>query len=598
MAAGTSSQDSMNAQMRSSSGKAKRKRPKFIRKVTCQVCGDVANDHIHYGAIACYSCRAFFRRGVNSNAPFYCSQDKRCVVTKSTRKHCQYCRFQRCNDVGMRSTWVMTEEDKKEKKERALIRRASMHARQTAKQTFGRGNKMLTRPELSMSTSPPPLARLMKVKDEPCYSPPIIMSQAFEPNVDIIKDEEIKQEVEEIPQQQQHLPPPPPPASGAPPSAPSSTLLEYAQPMTHESGYSSGRSPSETGGNGSDKSDNESEDFCVATPGTAEELLPNLDKEGSPGGSVTAALVSAIVSATCPDLDLVEETLPSSSNSGAAADLVVFNPHHKDTGIVSQLVLPFTIEEVQLVNNLLRIELDTTKSIPVPRETMGMIIQAAQSGGVVPYKAALDGYTVCMRRVIKFASQLDFFRSFTSNDQRSLLLKNTDMIVNIRSARILRPGVNLQDQLQHAVGSALNKDTSGVTQMLQQGGGQVAAQGSSSGQPTRRLEYKQVFQSPWACDADHEEHFANLMSSIFELKMDKTTISLLTMMALFSVSQIDLEEPDRAMKNQEFFSQLLYRYLCSAIGKTNAINLLPKYTNLLFKLEEMARIMATKRLML
>ena len=62
--------------------KPKRKRPKFIRKVECQVCGDTANDHIHYGAIACYSCRAFFRRGVNSNAPYYCSQSKTCSITK------------------------------------------------------------------------------------------------------------------------------------------------------------------------------------------------------------------------------------------------------------------------------------------------------------------------------------------------------------------------------------------------------------------------------------------------------------------------------------------------------------------------------------
>ena len=43
-----------------------RKRKKFIRKVPCQVCGDVANDHIHYGAKCCYSCRAFFRRSVSA----------------------------------------------------------------------------------------------------------------------------------------------------------------------------------------------------------------------------------------------------------------------------------------------------------------------------------------------------------------------------------------------------------------------------------------------------------------------------------------------------------------------------------------------------
>jgi hypothetical protein len=35
---------------------SRRRRPKFIRKVDCSVCGDTANDHIHYGAIACYSC--------------------------------------------------------------------------------------------------------------------------------------------------------------------------------------------------------------------------------------------------------------------------------------------------------------------------------------------------------------------------------------------------------------------------------------------------------------------------------------------------------------------------------------------------------------
>ena len=36
---------------------SRRRRPKFIRKVECSVCGDTANDHIHYGAIACYSCK-------------------------------------------------------------------------------------------------------------------------------------------------------------------------------------------------------------------------------------------------------------------------------------------------------------------------------------------------------------------------------------------------------------------------------------------------------------------------------------------------------------------------------------------------------------
>ena len=29
----------------------------------CSVCGSPAAAHLHYGAVSCYSCRAFFRRG-------------------------------------------------------------------------------------------------------------------------------------------------------------------------------------------------------------------------------------------------------------------------------------------------------------------------------------------------------------------------------------------------------------------------------------------------------------------------------------------------------------------------------------------------------
>ena len=30
---------------------------------SCSVCGSPAAAHLHYGAVSCYSCRAFFRRG-------------------------------------------------------------------------------------------------------------------------------------------------------------------------------------------------------------------------------------------------------------------------------------------------------------------------------------------------------------------------------------------------------------------------------------------------------------------------------------------------------------------------------------------------------
>ena len=55
-------------------------------------------------------------------------------------------------------------------------------------------------------------------------------------------------------------------------------------------------------------------------------------------------------------------------------------------------------------------ELETSRAIPVPQDVMGKIITAARVGSVIPVDVAVKGYTVCMERVIKFASMVDFFK--------------------------------------------------------------------------------------------------------------------------------------------------------------------------------------------
>eukprot|EP00092_Neocalanus_flemingeri_P000134 GFUD01000140.1.p1 GENE.GFUD01000140.1~~GFUD01000140.1.p1 ORF type:complete len:729 (-),score=108.39 GFUD01000140.1:177-2363(-) len=93
--------------------KPARKRYDIPKTASCHVCGDLAAEHLHYGGIACYSCRAFFRRTVNSNRPILeCSNDLNCKVNKDTRKRCQFCRFEKCKAVGMKTSWVLTEDDK------------------------------------------------------------------------------------------------------------------------------------------------------------------------------------------------------------------------------------------------------------------------------------------------------------------------------------------------------------------------------------------------------------------------------------------------------------------------------------------------------
>jgi len=78
----------------------------------CRVCGDRAIAHMHYGGICCYSCKAFFRRAVQSGKDkvYRCKRSGDCQVSVASRRSCQKCRFLKCIAVGMTAAWVLSEE--------------------------------------------------------------------------------------------------------------------------------------------------------------------------------------------------------------------------------------------------------------------------------------------------------------------------------------------------------------------------------------------------------------------------------------------------------------------------------------------------------
>lgn len=80
----------------------------------CKVCGEAAAKHVHYGATTCFSCRAFFRRSIQnqSTKQYICRKGGSCVINLKTRKNCQKCRFDKCQDCGMKSSWVLSEEER------------------------------------------------------------------------------------------------------------------------------------------------------------------------------------------------------------------------------------------------------------------------------------------------------------------------------------------------------------------------------------------------------------------------------------------------------------------------------------------------------
>nr|XP_032807244.1 retinoic acid receptor beta-like isoform X1 [Petromyzon marinus]XP_032807245.1 retinoic acid receptor beta-like isoform X1 [Petromyzon marinus]XP_032807246.1 retinoic acid receptor beta-like isoform X1 [Petromyzon marinus]XP_032807247.1 retinoic acid receptor beta-like isoform X1 [Petromyzon marinus] len=80
----------------------------------CFVCQDKSSGY-HYGVSSCEGCKGFFRRSIQKNMVYTCHRDKNCVINKNTRNRCQYCRLQKCFEVGMSKEAVRNDRNKKRK---------------------------------------------------------------------------------------------------------------------------------------------------------------------------------------------------------------------------------------------------------------------------------------------------------------------------------------------------------------------------------------------------------------------------------------------------------------------------------------------------
>ncbi|XP_065068108.1 retinoic acid receptor RXR-alpha-B-like isoform X2 [Rhopilema esculentum] len=82
----------------------------------CSVCGDKAFVK-HYGVVACEGCKGFFKRSVRNNRKYQCLGSQVCDIDRKSRNRCQFCRFQKCLEVGMKTEAVQDEALKKDKKD-------------------------------------------------------------------------------------------------------------------------------------------------------------------------------------------------------------------------------------------------------------------------------------------------------------------------------------------------------------------------------------------------------------------------------------------------------------------------------------------------
>ena len=58
---------------------------------------------------SCEGCKGFFKRTVRKDLSYACREDRNCVIDKKQRNRCQYCRYQKCLNCGMKREAVQEE---------------------------------------------------------------------------------------------------------------------------------------------------------------------------------------------------------------------------------------------------------------------------------------------------------------------------------------------------------------------------------------------------------------------------------------------------------------------------------------------------------
>ncbi|CAB05761.1 Nuclear hormone receptor family member nhr-52 [Caenorhabditis elegans] len=67
----------------------------------CLVCCSYASSR-NFGALSCSACKMFFTRATKNYAKFTCKYDKKCFESFTILPKCQFCRFKKCLEIGMR----------------------------------------------------------------------------------------------------------------------------------------------------------------------------------------------------------------------------------------------------------------------------------------------------------------------------------------------------------------------------------------------------------------------------------------------------------------------------------------------------------------
>jgi hypothetical protein len=288
----------------------------------------------------------------------------------------------------------------------------------------------------------------------------------------------------------------------------------------------------------------------------------------------------------------------------------------------AEMAAPFSKDDRALVSTFVRLEEKSRDAVPMSDNVIVAIQESVVHGKPLRYAAQMEGYFIAVQRLAHYIVKVDAFNMFTMEDRRALIGNNCHLAVNIKSARLLKPGNSLQQQIQLAAGSE-------------------TIVRSSKNAP--RIEYEHIFTSPWCCDESEESQYRTMMESLTSLNMDDGECTLFLLAAMFDTSDFEthgkeltreqytvglhyfdvmmglkdesaqplspsiteqklqitrkvVEEKELALSIQKFYMRLLHRYLSAKNGQVEATDIMNRYHQALRQLREMRGIILEKSL--